>query len=440
MFKLMIADDNPYVLNELSNIIDWEDFDMCIAGTFSNGKALLDAAKKAIPDVVLTDISMPIMNGIDLASALRQLSSDIKIILISSYADFTYAQKALQMQVFEYLLKPFDNKQLTETMSRTLKELQTEYYQRYEQTKTLKQVETFRMLALEKYMSELLYHATEDSRVLSELAALEVKLFSSYKLQLALITPDNETGMFRSNIVNKIRSILYAETHQNYQTILMPVTDGHFAILFIYKSDFSDIHDHLAQLSVDIETMTELHTTIGFSRSTKSFADLPMLYSQAKEATSQACSMHIPLLGYKEIQFFSSGDHASRHPAEADKAEAAPQRTASSTSKKYVKQMKEYVESHFAEQITTRDVSQSAYLSANYANQLFTTECGYTIYEYVTQCRIREAKRLLKETDKQIALIAELVGYNGKTNFYIAFKRNVGITPTEYRRRGEESH
>ena len=214
---------------------------MCIAGTFPNGKALLDAATENMPDVVLTDISMPVLDGIGLATALRQLSSEVKIIFISSYADFSYAQKALQMQVFEYILKPFDNPQLSDTMSRTLKELQAEHYQRFEQKRTLQQVETFRTLALEKYMSELLYHTTEDAQVLSELAELEVKLFSSYRLLLARVTPDNETGMFSSHTVNKIRSILYSSSQQEYQTVLMPVTGGHFAILFIYSDSFSGI-------------------------------------------------------------------------------------------------------------------------------------------------------------------------------------------------------
>ena len=149
--------------------------------------------------------------------------------------------------------------------------------------------------------------------------------------------------------------------------------------------------------------------------------------------------MQIPLLGYKAIQFSSNADVNSLEIANDVGLVANSKRGASSTSKKYAKEMMAYIEAHFAEQITTRDVSQAVFLSANYANQLFTAECGCTIYEYVTQCRIKEANRLLAETDKQIILIAELVGYNGKTNFYISFKRNVGITPTEYRRRAEEA-
>lgn len=438
MFKLMIADDNPYILEELCNVIDWEDFDMCISGTFPNGRALLDAARENMPDVVLTDISMPVMDGISLATALRQLSSDVKIIFISSYADFSYAQKALQMQVFEYILKPFDNEQLSLTMGRTLKELQTEYYQRFEQKRTLQQVETFRTLALEKYMSELLYHSIEDSLVLPELTALEFNPGSSYRLLLALVTPDDATNMFRSNVVNRIRSILYNNTQAEYQTVLMPVTGGHFAILFIYNDECFGISNLLAQLNIDIESMTGLHTTIGFSRSAGSFAALPELYSQAEEAVAQACAMQIPILGYKAIQFSSSSGTDLQEPVE-DVSLTNPRKKTSATAKNYAREMREYIESHFSEQITTRDVSQAVYLSANYANQLFVTECGCTIYEYVTQCRIREAKKLLAETDKQIVLIAELVGYNGKTNFYLSFKRNVGITPNEYRRRAEDA-
>lgn len=442
----MIADDNPYIIEELSNVIDWEDFDMCIAGTFSNGQALLEAAKKNMPDVVLTDISMPVLDGIGLAGALRKISGDVKIIFISSYADFSYAQKALQVQVFEYILKPFDNKQLADTMNRTLKELQAESFQRYEQKRMLKQVETFRKLALEKYMSELLYHSEEDERVSTELAALEVTLFPSFKLLLAMMKPDREDGMFRSNVVNRIRSVLYQNVKQEYQTVFMPVTGGYFALLYICQADFSGLSDLLAQLSIDIEAMTDLHLTIGYSRSCKSFRQLPVLLSQAKEALTQAEIMHMPILGYKAVQPTDGvicPEEDTKLPASdaksAGSADAAVKRAPSSpASRKYVKEMKAYIEGHFAEPLTTRDVSQAVYLSANYANQLFANECGCTIYEYVTQCRIREAKKLLAKTDKQIVLIAELVGYNGKTNFYLSFKRNVGITPTEYRRQMQE--
>lgn len=63
MFKLMIAEDNPYQLDEIADIIDWEDYDISLSGMFTNGKDLIKNAMLEQPDIVLTDISMPIMGG-----------------------------------------------------------------------------------------------------------------------------------------------------------------------------------------------------------------------------------------------------------------------------------------------------------------------------------------------------------------------------------------
>ena len=107
--------------------------------------------------------------------------------------------------------------------------------------------------------------------------------------------------------------------------------------------------------------------------------------------------------------------------------------------KGYVSKMRAFIEEHYMETITTNDVASAVYLSSRYAHQCFSTVCGCTIFDYITQCRISEAKRLLSETDESVIMIADLVGYSGKTNFYLAFKRNVGMSPTEYRQQERKS-
>lgn len=109
------------------------------------------------------------------------------------------------------------------------------------------------------------------------------------------------------------------------------------------------------------------------------------------------------------------------------------EKPASSLSRKYAEGMKAYIELHFTERIALRDISQSVYLSTNYANRLFVQECGQTLYEYVTRCRVRLAEKLLTQTDKPIALIAELTGYRSKANFHLSFKKDTGMTPAQYR-------
>ena len=107
MFKLMIADDNPHTLSGLSEDTDWEDFDFTLTGAFRNGKDLLNAAILDMPDLVITDISMPQMDGITLTEELYRQKPDLKIVFISSYSEFDYAKSALKLHIFDYILNPY---------------------------------------------------------------------------------------------------------------------------------------------------------------------------------------------------------------------------------------------------------------------------------------------------------------------------------------------
>ena len=428
MFQLMIADDNPFILKALCNDTDWEDFDLNVAGTFPNGKALLDAARSNMPDVILTDISMPIMDGISLATAIRQLSSDVKIIFISSYTDFEYAQKALSMQISGYILKPFEPEQLAEVMNKVLDELRKESFRRFERDRSLHRMETLRSIALENYMAELLYHAKENSLVLAQLNELQFTLFPEYELQVAAVSlycDQNDGGLGVDERVagaleqaDRIRSILYGYPSGEYRFILIPVDTCNMAVLLIRSTKAPDTANLLAQLHVDIETMTGLSTIIGYSKTADSFSLVMGLFAQANAAKDSTSSASV--IGYDDIQTESS------------------RKNTSALSKEHVRKMKEYIAEHYKEPITMHDVATAVFLSSSYANHCFYSECGCSIFDFITQSRINEAKRLLLESDEQITMISELVGYNGKTNFYLAFKKNVGMSPMQFRRNYSE--
>ena len=427
MFQLMIADDNPFILKELCNDTDWEDFDLDITGTFSNGKALLDAARTNMPDVILTDISMPIMDGISLAAAIRDLSSDVKIIFISSYADFEYARKALSMSISGYILKPLEPQQLQKVMNNVLNELRRENFRRFERDRSLHQIETLRSIALENYMAELLYHSKENSLVMAQLKELQFILFPDYELQVASVAlnRDESNGSLKqmehasyNDIMNQIRSILYSYPSSEYRFILIPVDIDNIAVLLTRSASAPDTANLLAQLYVDIETMTGLSTTIGYSKAADSFSLLMGLFVQANVARDSISSPSI--VGYEDIQTES------------------PRKIASSPSKEHVRKMKEYIAEHYKKPITMKDVANAVFLSSSYANHCFYSECGCSIFDFITQSRINEAKRLLLESDEQITMISELVGYNGKTNFYLTFKKNVGMSPAQFRRSNRE--
>ncbi len=117
MYKMIVVEDESKLRAGICDFYPWEELNFEIVGQMSNGKEALDFVKQNPVDVVLTDISMPIMTGIELAEQIREEFPQIHIIFLSGYADFSYAQKALRLGVNDYLLKPVRAADLTAVFS-----------------------------------------------------------------------------------------------------------------------------------------------------------------------------------------------------------------------------------------------------------------------------------------------------------------------------------
>ncbi len=101
----LLVDDDYLVLQDLKKLVDWNDLGFQIIGAASNGKTALRAAQKLRPDLVITDISMPVMDGFDFIEEIRRFLPDTYIVFISSYADFDYAKRAMKNGIRDYILK-----------------------------------------------------------------------------------------------------------------------------------------------------------------------------------------------------------------------------------------------------------------------------------------------------------------------------------------------
>lgn len=118
MFKVLIADDEPMIREGLKSLIDWADYGFEIAGTAANGKEAADKQKELQPDLILVDIRMPIMDGLEAIAEMRRTGADCHIVILSGYAEFDYARQAIAMGVDGYLLKPIDEEELESCVAR----------------------------------------------------------------------------------------------------------------------------------------------------------------------------------------------------------------------------------------------------------------------------------------------------------------------------------
>lgn len=140
MYKLLLVDDRVDVVNAISEMGHWEDMNVKVCGTAVNGLDALGIIEDEKPDIVITDVKMPIMDGLELTRQAKELDSEIHIILLSGYDDFRYAQQAVKLGAQEYLLKPADIDELRGAVKRSCKLIEEErkkYYDRLELEKKL---------------------------------------------------------------------------------------------------------------------------------------------------------------------------------------------------------------------------------------------------------------------------------------------------------------
>lgn len=129
-YKIILADDEEEVLESIHRNLDWNKYGFEVAGTFFNGRDVLEFLETQEADIVITDIRMPFMDGIELSKHISERYPQMKIIIISGYGDFHYAKEAISCRVMDYILKPINARELGEVLQRVHETLDQELEQR----------------------------------------------------------------------------------------------------------------------------------------------------------------------------------------------------------------------------------------------------------------------------------------------------------------------
>ncbi len=123
MLKVLLVDDEPYVLEGLKTMLDWERLNCTVCGTATNGEDATEIIMHMNPHIVITDINMPVINGLQLIKhTMEELHLRTKFIIMSGYNEFKYVQEAMKYNVSEYILKPVDTEELTAVLAKMNKE------------------------------------------------------------------------------------------------------------------------------------------------------------------------------------------------------------------------------------------------------------------------------------------------------------------------------
>ena len=121
MYRVVIADDEEIIRTGLKKLIESYDLDLHVVALAEDGQEAILAIEKFRPEIILMDINMPLTNGLEVIEHARGIDKDAKIIIISGYNQFSYAQKALDLGVFTYLLKPIDYRSFQAVIEKAIK-------------------------------------------------------------------------------------------------------------------------------------------------------------------------------------------------------------------------------------------------------------------------------------------------------------------------------
>ncbi|WP_181833238.1 response regulator [Bacillus taeanensis] len=383
-YKVVIADDEKIILKNLTRIIDWHGLNCEIIGTAQNGQEVMEILENEQADLLLTDISMPEMSGIELLKTLNKLDSKPVVILISGYDDFEYAKEGLKNNAFDYILKPIDYDELEECVKRALHKLKEQKVSAYEQ---------------EKYgIYELITLGKADDSINNKRAIYFSMIVKNYKEDIEAVFTKNK------DFLSKWNPNFFVYKLSDKEVIVVVEMANHFI------NEAADITEAFSQQLLDGGSN---QCIISIGKVVEQLFDIKQSVDAAKE-----------LLKYEN---YISGNVLTE---ERLKEEYKPSQSAAEMMEEAI----EYIRNNFQTDLGVEQAAEKVGLSVSYFSLLFKQKTGLTFLDYLTNVRMEYACLFLKNTDLKTYEIAEKVGYIDQRYFSQVFKRKMNQTPSQYRK------
>lgn len=292
MYRVLIADDEQRIRRGLKNIVNWGKLGYMISGEAANGEETLQFLINNNPDVVLLDISMPKLSGLDAINIARQNGFNGKVIILSSYSEFKFAQEAIKLEVKYYLLKPIDENELERILMSLRKQFDDESKSRIN---TKYYIERAKETVLRDLLLNSSNTAVDMVDMNIEATKYQVVLYKSYDSQrrgqrypfdklLNINNIDNQ--MFESIEINDIQAILLK---------------GNDVIERFGEFVFKSIYGVSLQ---DRTTLTSIF--LAYGRSVDAINDIHLSYEDAEFLMSRRffCEQDQCIMGYEQFSQF----------------------------------------------------------------------------------------------------------------------------------------
>ena len=192
LYRIILVDDEEEVRQSIIRKINWTEAGFQVVGDAENGEDAMEKVEALEPDLILTDIRMPYMDGLTLAEKVRQKYPSVKIVIFSGYDDFEYAKQAIKLNVTEYILKPVNVEELTAILKRIKSNLDEEIEQKRNVSLLRENYIKSLPILREQFINELISYPVPEETVADRLQEYDIPLAGAKKWVAAAIDIEPE--------------------------------------------------------------------------------------------------------------------------------------------------------------------------------------------------------------------------------------------------------
>ncbi|OPX44394.1 putative response regulatory protein [Ruminiclostridium hungatei] len=511
MYKVLIVDDEVIIRNGLYNMIPWKTLEIGEVRTASCAQEALELARETKPDIVLTDICMPEMDGLEMTRLMLEFLPKLKVLVLTGYDDFKYAQKSCSLGVKEFILKPVDEVSLINSVKLQVENIKSEL----QSSLKCNILNRKRVLENQRAFEKSLMQLTEKMSDSDDMEIEELNLEENCQYQVCQISPvlsgDSVWLQHKNLLLISIKTILINMIDSNNSGWTFQNREGNIVVIFYIKNNGESAEEQIAKLQEIVNVEYDVDLDIGIGPVVSNISKIKSSYSKAGEGSSQnkpvlpnaaddganpeilrqkdklpyykdkilesfpdteTVKMYLKLYidevknsGSKKVDaeqkfyelasaFYWQYLKTTGYPADG-RLETLITTLQSNdlenccvftemfiaklmyTNKKQMHEIVEaatkYINERLTEDLTVFTLAEQFHVARNYFSRLFKKEMGEGCNEYITRLRIEKAKQLLGASRLKTYEIAEKIGYHDTNYFSLAFKKNTGLSPKEFR-------
>ena len=307
--KLLIVEDEPRIAQLIRKLVHFEKLQLSCMGIAENGQRALEMIRHERPDIVITDIRMPKISGLDLIEITRRQYPEIRFIVLSGYKEFEYAHRALQYEVDGYLLKPLNETELNETLQRVVSSLDEKHKEAFEKEKIRQEVNRSRQIIRRDYLRAIMEQGEEDALSSDLEIPLELNgdVFRGIDIKLDNPQPEEISRKEAKIISDRVLDIVEGQLREHAEEVLCSVKEAfHIYGLFNYHSEHTReirtaISNILSQIKDYLLRFEQYEVTIGIGMEKQQFAQTRLSIREAIRSSGNRIHLGCGRLIYADI-------------------------------------------------------------------------------------------------------------------------------------------